>query len=104
MCAPRSTLLLLLRPLTTTTTTTARPLGGSRNCAAWWVNKHRFNDIKKNGMGALMKYYNDPKLLTKLGSKLGPVGAPGAGPAGPMAAAAGPAAEPEINNLRDAAK
>ena len=57
----------------------------------------------------MMKYMNDPKLLAKLGTKLGDLapGAPDAGAAAPAAApaAAAPAAaaEPEINNLRDAA-
>ncbi|KAG2422652.1 hypothetical protein HXX76_015889 [Chlamydomonas incerta] len=73
-----------------------------------------FADIQKGGMQALMKYYNDPAFLAKLGEKLGDV-APGGGapPAAavrppPMAAAAAaaaaPAEAPEINNIRDAAK
>ncbi|GLC50215.1 hypothetical protein PLESTB_000355100 [Pleodorina starrii] len=64
-----------------------------------------FADIQKGGMQALMKYYNDPKFLSKLGEKIGDV-APSAGAAAP-AASAGPVAappEPEINNIRDAAK
>jgi hypothetical protein len=32
-----------------------------------------FEDIQKGGMGALMKYMNDPRVLAKLGSKLGDV-------------------------------
>ena len=53
-----------------------------------------------------MKYYNDPKFLSKLGSKLGDV-VPPAGAAGVMpAAAAGMAAPaaPEINDMIDASK
>ncbi|KXZ50900.1 hypothetical protein GPECTOR_14g148 [Gonium pectorale] len=66
-----------------------------------------FADIQKGGMQALMKYYNDPNFLAKLGEKLGDV-APGAGAAAaPPPAAAMPGAAPqevEINNIRDAAK
>ncbi|KAI8463679.1 MAG: hypothetical protein J3K34DRAFT_139836 [Monoraphidium minutum] len=32
-----------------------------------------FEEIKKGGMGALMKFWNDPKTLAKLGEKLGDV-------------------------------
>jgi hypothetical protein len=32
-----------------------------------------FEDIQKGGMGALMKYMNDPRVLSKLGSRLGDV-------------------------------
>jgi hypothetical protein len=35
--------------------------------------KEMFEDIQKGGMGALMKYMNDPRVLSKLGSKLGDV-------------------------------
>lgn len=35
--------------------------------------KDIFEEIQKGGMGALMKYMNDPKVLAKLGSKLGDV-------------------------------
>ncbi|KAG2450834.1 hypothetical protein HYH02_004668 [Chlamydomonas schloesseri] len=70
-----------------------------------------FADIQKGGMGALMKYYNDPEFLAKLGEKLGDVAPAAAGaPAAAMrpppvaAAAAAPAEAPEINNIRDAAK
>ena len=54
-------------------------------------------------MQALMKYWNDPKTLAKIGERMGDVSdvaAPAPGPA--SAAAAAPA--PEINNLLDAAK
>ncbi len=58
-------------------------------------------------MGALMKYWNDPATLAKIGERMGPVEA-GAGPASAAPAAqaqAAPAASmPEINNLLDAAK
>ncbi len=60
-----------------------------------------FEDIQKNGMQAMMKYWNDPKVLAKIGERMGDVSAaaaPGAAPA----AAAPPA--PEIDNLLDAAR
>jgi len=66
-----------------------------------------FKDIAAGGMQAMMKYYNDPDFLAKLGSKLGDVNmgavtaAPGAPPAGAAPAAAGP---PEIKDLLDAAR
>ncbi|PNW70016.1 hypothetical protein CHLRE_17g702200v5 [Chlamydomonas reinhardtii] len=69
-----------------------------------------FADIQKGGMQALMKYYNDPEFLAKLGDKLGDVapavGAPAAAvrPPPAAAAAAAPTEAPEINNIRDAAK
>lgn len=63
------------------------------------------------GMGALMKYYNDPEFLTKFGSKVGNItdvqagaAAASAAAAAPPAAAAAAQAEPEINSLLDAAK
>ena len=66
-------------------------------------------DIQKNGMGALMKYWNDPMWLSKVGGKLGDVTAATAqaqGAAVPAQAprAAGPTAPPEVNTLFDAAK
>ena len=66
-----------------------------------------FEDIQKNGMQAMMKYWNDPKVLAKIGERMGdiPTGAPAQGAAAaaaPTAAAQAPA--PEINNLLDAAK
>ncbi|KAF8063061.1 AKR2A [Scenedesmus sp. PABB004] len=71
-----------------------------------------FAEIQAGGMGALMKYMNDPKVLAKLGEKLGDVPPPSAAgaaaaaaPPRPAAAAApGAAAVPEIDNLFDAAK
>jgi hypothetical protein len=54
---------------------------------------------RKNGMQALMKYWNDPKTLAKIGERLGDVS--------PAAAAVEQQTTPaplEINNLRDAAK
>lgn len=53
-----------------------------------------FEDIQKNGMGAMMKYWNDPQMLAKLGQKIGDV--PQAPPQAP--------AEPEVNDLLDAAR
>lgn len=52
-----------------------------------------------------MKYYNDPAFLAKIGEKIGDVASSGS-PASPAASAATPevAPEPEINNIRDAAK
>lgn len=58
-------------------------------------------------MSALMKYWNDPAMLAKIGERLGDVN-PAAAAAGPATAPVGqPAASantPEINNLLDAAK
>lgn len=74
-----------------------------------------FEDIQKGGVGALMKYMNDPAWLAKVGSKMGDVaellqqggGVPGG--AGPTAPGAGsvprpPVAATTINSLFDAAK
>lgn len=64
-------------------------------------------DIQKNGMGALMKYWNDPTWLSKVGGKLGDVTADTAakqGAAVPQAPRAGPTAPPEVKTLFDAAK
>ena len=66
-----------------------------------------FEDIQKNGMQAMMKYWNDPKVLAKIGERMGDI--PTSAPAEGAAAAAAPAAAahapaPEINDLRDAAK
>ena len=65
-------------------------------------------DIQKNGMGALMKYWNDPTWLSKVGGKLGDVTAATAAAQGAAAPAQapriGPAAPPEVNTLFDAAK
>eukprot|EP00879_Flechtneria_rotunda_P004810 GHRR01005082.1.p1 GENE.GHRR01005082.1~~GHRR01005082.1.p1 ORF type:complete len:272 (+),score=126.73 GHRR01005082.1:114-929(+) len=69
--------------------------------------KGMFDEIQKGGMGALMKYMNDPKVLAKLGEKLGDVPPPSAAPAAvapERAAAAGAADVPDIDNLVDAAK
>ena len=69
--------------------------------------KDMFEDIQKNGMGALMKYMNDAEFLRKLGSRVGDVApAPGAAGAAAMAAAgsAQQAAAPEVNDLLDAAR
>ncbi|GAX85579.1 hypothetical protein CEUSTIGMA_g12994.t1 [Chlamydomonas eustigma] len=69
-----------------------------------------FKDIQKNGMSAMMKYYNDPSFLAKLGDKISDVvpsatdstasgAAPGSGAPTPQAAPA-----LEITTLLDAAK
>ena len=72
-----------------------------------------FEDIQRNGMQAMMKYWNDPKVLAKIGERMGDISMgdiPTSAPAeGAAAAAAAPAAAaqapaPEINDLRDAAK
>ena len=60
-----------------------------------------FEDIQKNGMQAMMKYWNDPKVLAKIGERMGDVSAAAAPGAAPAAAA--PSA-PEIDNLLDAAR
>jgi hypothetical protein len=64
-----------------------------------------FEDIKKNGPGAMMKYWNDPNTLAKLGAKLGdiqPAAAPAAAAARPLPGYAPPA--PEVTNLLEAAR
>ena len=55
---------------------------------------------------AVMKYYNDPAFLEKLGSKIGDVVPEGGINAGPPSASGPPpgAAPPEINDILDAAK
>lgn len=58
--------------------------------------KDMFKEIETGGMAALMKYFNDPAVLAKLGSKLEGVPMDQAGPP--------PNAEPEINDLFDAAR
>ncbi|CAG9460628.1 unnamed protein product [Pedinophyceae sp. YPF-701] len=63
--------------------------------------KEMFDDIKSNGMGAIMKYYNDPKWVAKIAAA---VGSPGAAPEAAAAAPAAAAAAPEVDNLIDAAK
>lgn len=76
--------------------------------------KQMFQEIQSGGMGALMKYMNDPKVLEKIGERLGdvqvqvpPPGAAAAAAGAAAAASAGrPAAAdvPDIDNLIDAAK
>jgi hypothetical protein len=61
-----------------------------------------FEDIQKNGMQAMMKYWNDPKVLAKIGERMGDVSA--AAPAGASAASPAVTPAPEIENLLDAAK
>lgn len=69
-------------------------------------------DIEKNGMAAMMKYWNDPATLAKLGEKMGDMqsllaqSAPSAAAAGqvPGGRPQSPAPGPEINSLIDAAK
>ncbi|KAK9909900.1 hypothetical protein WJX75_009203 [Coccomyxa subellipsoidea] len=64
-----------------------------------------FEDIQKNGMGALMKYWNDPATLAKIGERMGSAGDPQAAVAATaQRQAPNPASIPEINNLLDAAK
>ena len=62
--------------------------------------KVMFDDIKANGMGAFQKYYNDPKVLAKIGSRLQDVVPPEAAPQSESPEDS----LPEINNLIDAAK
>ena len=61
--------------------------------------KDMFEDIQKNGMAAMMKYYNDPQWIAKLGRKMGDVNI-----AEDAAAAATPAAPPAPEDLIDAAR
>ena len=73
-----------------------------------------FEDIQKGGVGALMKYMNDPAWLAKVGSRMGDVtellaaGGGGAGGAGggppPGTPPRPPVAATSINSLFDAAK
>jgi soluble cytochrome b562 len=60
--------------------------------------KGMFEDIQTNGMGALLKYMNDPNMLRKLGSRMGDVA-----PAASAAPVAG-AAPAEVSDLFDAAR
>ena len=60
-----------------------------------------FEDIQKNGMQAMMKYWNDPNVLAKIGERMGDVSGAAASGTAPAASAA-PA--PEIDNLLDAAR
>ena len=60
--------------------------------------KPMFDEIKTGGMGAMMKYMNDPQFLAKIGEKMGDI---------PEAAAPEPQAAlqpPEINTILDAAR
>jgi hypothetical protein len=70
-----------------------------------WHAEAALHACRKNGMQALMKYWNDPQMLAKIGERMGDVSggadAPAPGP-GSSAAAAAPALE--INTLLDAAK
>jgi hypothetical protein len=61
--------------------------------------KDMFEDIQKNGMGALMKYMNDPQALQKLGSRMGDVNIAESAAATPT-----PPVMPEVNDLLDAAR
>lgn len=61
--------------------------------------KDMFEDIQKNGMGAMMKYMNDQTVLQKLGQRMGDVA-----PSASAAAAATPPAATEVNDLFDAAR
>ena len=64
--------------------------------------KDMFDELKKGGMGALMKFWNDPVLLKKFNDKLGmTVGGGGGGGAG---AGVSPSQEPVVEDLLSAAK
>ena len=67
-----------------------------------------FSDIQKNGMQAMMKYWNDPKVLAKIGERMGDLSAVAASGEAPTASGTAPAASaapaPEIDNLLDAAR
>ena len=63
-----------------------------------------FDEIKKGGMAAMMKFMNDPAWLSKVGEKLGDVEVPPGGAAGVPPAGADTPSAPEINNIMDAAK
>lgn len=63
--------------------------------------KPMFEELKKGGMQAFMKYFNDPEMMLKLGKKLGPppeVATP------PPGGTSQQVPEVEINNIVDAAK
>ena len=57
--------------------------------------KDMFKEIETGGMPALMKYFNDPQVLSKLGAKLEGVD---------ISKVPAPNAAPEINDLFDAAR
>ncbi|KAL4451917.1 hypothetical protein ABPG75_007579 [Micractinium tetrahymenae] len=61
-----------------------------------------FEEIKSGGIGAMMKYMNDPRFLAKIGEKMGDVDPSLLG--GAPAAAAPPPPPPEVNTILDAAK
>lgn len=54
-------------------------------------------------MGALMKYWQDPEMLAKLGDKLGDIG-PAAGAAAAANASAAPDAANEVSDLLSACR
>lgn len=61
-----------------------------------------FEEMKTGGMGAMMKYWNDPKVLAKIGEKMGQV--PGQAAGGQSPAAPSAAAPPDVSSLLDAAR
>ncbi|KAH7622484.1 putative Ankyrin repeat domain-containing protein 2A [Nannochloris sp. 'desiccata'] len=68
-----------------------------------------FEEIKAGGMGAMMKFMNDPTFLSKIGEKLADLDLPGMANNAPpvpvnQAAAAASAPPPVVNNILDAAK
>ncbi len=70
-----------------------------------------FEEIKAGGMGAMMKFMNDPTFLSKIGEKLADLDLPGMANSAPVpvnqaaaAASAAPAAPVVVNNILDAAK
>jgi Ankyrin repeats (3 copies) len=66
--------------------------------------KGMFEDIQENGIGALMKYMNDPDALRKLGSRMGDISSVAPAAAAAAAGQAAPTAEPQVNDLLDAAR
>ena len=64
--------------------------------------KPMFQEMQTGGMGAMMKYWNDPKVLAKIGEKMGQVPSQAAGGQSPTAPS--PAAPPDVSSLLDAAR
>lgn len=63
-----------------------------------------FEEIKSGGMGAMMKYMNDPTFLAKIGEKLGDIPVSPQGNTAPAQAAPAAPQEAEINTILDAAR
>lgn len=65
--------------------------------------KEMFEEIRTGGIGAMMKYMNDPKVLAKIGERIGDI-QPAPGAAVPSSSGAPAQQMPEITNLIEAAR